>query len=207
MQKTALYRFFDKHGNLLYVGISISLPTRLVQHGQSSPFFTESVNMTVEWFDSREDAIQHKKEVIQSEKPKYNVNHNHIDKRNASSDKGFDENYFLKTQNSPRHIITTAQLKYLTGLGLTKSMKSLSEMVNVSQPTLSCAIKDFENKIGLKIYKKIWGGRGKNTVEITDQGVDVINAANDLNDAFLKFEQKIKLIKKQEKKEKTVFED
>ena len=74
--RTALYRHWDEEGDLLYIGISLSAVARLAQHSQKSHWHNQIANMTVEWFDSRADALNAEREAIQSERPKFNKKHN-----------------------------------------------------------------------------------------------------------------------------------
>jgi predicted GIY-YIG superfamily endonuclease len=81
LQRTALYRYFDAHDMLLYVGISINPDERwkahLHQHRQ--PWTARSVRRTLEWRDSREDALAAEALAIRSERPLYNGTHNYDD--------------------------------------------------------------------------------------------------------------------------------
>jgi predicted GIY-YIG superfamily endonuclease len=70
---TYLYRHFDKDGQLLYVGISLSAMTRISQHRESSPWFDLINNITLEKFASRKAALRAETDAIQIEKPLYNI--------------------------------------------------------------------------------------------------------------------------------------
>ena len=70
--ETDLYRYFDNKGQLLYVGISFSAIVRASQHKANSNWFDFVSHMTVEKFNSREDASKAEIEAIQSEKPIHN---------------------------------------------------------------------------------------------------------------------------------------
>lgn len=67
-----LYRFFDEHNNLLYVGISNDWTQRLKQHYKNSDFFTEAAFITLERFETREEVELAEKVAIAQEQPKYN---------------------------------------------------------------------------------------------------------------------------------------
>lgn len=69
---TSLYRHFNKKGDLLYVGISLSFISRLAQHKQSSKWFSEIVRVEVEHFTTREAALEGERLAIAEEKPKHN---------------------------------------------------------------------------------------------------------------------------------------
>lgn len=69
---TALYRFFDIEGSLIYVGISMNLPARFYQHERLSPWMTETSKITVTWYPTREAAMTAEFAAIETETPKYN---------------------------------------------------------------------------------------------------------------------------------------
>ena len=73
--RTALYRYFDAEGRLLYVGVSLSAIQRQMAHEASSPWYRSHASMTTEWFASRAKALQAERTAIISEEPAYNVVH------------------------------------------------------------------------------------------------------------------------------------
>lgn len=75
--RTSLYRHFDVHDNLLYVGISLNAMARMSQHTGAYYTWTEDVaTMKIEWFESRELALAAEKIAIKKEKPRHNIIHN-----------------------------------------------------------------------------------------------------------------------------------
>lgn len=72
----ALYRFFDTNGALLYVGISVNLPSRLSTHIKEKEWWHDVVQVTVEMLPDRESALEAEKLAIRAERPLYNVQHN-----------------------------------------------------------------------------------------------------------------------------------
>lgn len=74
--KTELYRYFDKGGELLYVGISLSAVLRQSSHKLLSSWYDDAVTMTIERFATRAEALVAEKSAIISEKPKHNIVHN-----------------------------------------------------------------------------------------------------------------------------------
>lgn len=74
--QTSLYRHFDVHGNLLYVGISIDAIQRFSEHRREKRWSASIVSMTVEHFETREEAIKAETVAIKLEKPLYNIIHN-----------------------------------------------------------------------------------------------------------------------------------
>lgn len=75
-QTTELYRYYDEDSKLLYVGISISAIQRLAQHRIASFWYEKAVNVTIERFETRCEALAKEREAILKEKPIYNVQHN-----------------------------------------------------------------------------------------------------------------------------------
>ncbi len=73
---TALYRFFGKAGDLLYIGISGSIPHRLGQHHRTKPWYHEVARITVEHHPDRPTALNFEERAIKAERPKYNIVHN-----------------------------------------------------------------------------------------------------------------------------------
>lgn len=72
----APYRFYDAAGELLYVGITASLPSRLGGHRSDKPWWTEVANVRVEHFADRASVLQAEKSAIARERPRWNVAHN-----------------------------------------------------------------------------------------------------------------------------------
>jgi hypothetical protein len=76
MSKTHLYRWFDKAGNLLYVGISNDAIQRFKDgHKRSSNWANLAVKMTSQIYDDRRQALEAEKTAIQTEQPQFNVIH------------------------------------------------------------------------------------------------------------------------------------
>jgi len=68
----ALYRHFDADGELLYVGISLSVMQRLSQHS-SSPWSDKIARVEIEHLESREAALEAEGKAIASENPAFNI--------------------------------------------------------------------------------------------------------------------------------------
>lgn len=75
MTKTALYRHFDRDGTLLYVGVSMAALHRLAQHRDRSGWFESISNVTIEYFGTRQEAIEAECSAIKNETPKFNSKH------------------------------------------------------------------------------------------------------------------------------------
>lgn len=78
--RTALYRYFDSNGELLYIGVSIDPDGRLKAHRDNrEPWVGAAVRRTVEWHDSRPLALAAEEDAIKAECPRYNGKHNYDD--------------------------------------------------------------------------------------------------------------------------------
>jgi hypothetical protein len=71
--RTELYRHFDKRGNLLYVGISLTTVKRLGEHRTGSAWFRKVATITIQHFRTRKAALEAERIAIQTENPIYNV--------------------------------------------------------------------------------------------------------------------------------------
>ena len=71
--KTQLYRHFDADKKLLYVGISLSAFARLSQHKDHSQWFEQIKTVTLESFDTREEAMAAERKAIRTENPQFNI--------------------------------------------------------------------------------------------------------------------------------------
>jgi len=71
-QRTALYRFFDASGRLLYIGISLQQVARQRQHRASSEWYQDIARSTVEWHPSRSSAADAERLASQAERPGWN---------------------------------------------------------------------------------------------------------------------------------------
>lgn len=71
--RTALYRHYDDRGVLLYVGIAHNPNDRAESHRRSSRWAKFSVEMSVEWLDTRPDALAAESSAIHAERPVFNV--------------------------------------------------------------------------------------------------------------------------------------
>lgn len=75
-ERTALYRFFNATGQLLYVGISGNTENRWRRHAESKPWWSDVADKTTEWLDSRPEALDAERVAIRAERPLYNHAHN-----------------------------------------------------------------------------------------------------------------------------------
>lgn len=67
-----LYRFFDGDDNLLYVGCSLTWPTRLAAHEREKDWWENVTRVTLDHFPTREIAAEAEVAAITHEGPRYN---------------------------------------------------------------------------------------------------------------------------------------
>jgi antitoxin (DNA-binding transcriptional repressor) of toxin-antitoxin stability system len=72
--RTALYRFFDEGGALLYVGITANVEGRFAHHEQNKEWWPQVAEKTIDWFDTRPPARAAELQAIHDERPVYNIN-------------------------------------------------------------------------------------------------------------------------------------
>lgn len=75
IEKTYLYRHFDKHGILLYVGIAFNPLLRLNRHEDESAWYSKITFVKIEPFNNRKDAMNAERFAIKNESPLYNKTH------------------------------------------------------------------------------------------------------------------------------------
>jgi hypothetical protein len=68
-----LYRHFDREGNLLYIGESLSAINRTCQHRRDSAWFTDIHMITIEQFETKDAAKEAEIGAIKKERPLHNV--------------------------------------------------------------------------------------------------------------------------------------
>ena len=71
-ERTAVYYIRGGAGELLYIGMTNHVAIRWNGHQQVQPWWDELRSLTVDWYDSREEAAAAEKTAIKAEWPKYN---------------------------------------------------------------------------------------------------------------------------------------
>ncbi len=69
---TAVYRFFDAEGDLLYIGSSGNPDEREVKHRSNSPWYGMAIRRTEDWYPDQAAAFEAKKQAIRDEQPLFN---------------------------------------------------------------------------------------------------------------------------------------
>lgn len=73
--RTALYRIRGEDNSLLYIGITNCIPVRWNHHTLFQPWWDELRSLTVDWYDTRQEAEAAEIAAVQAEHPKYNKAH------------------------------------------------------------------------------------------------------------------------------------
>lgn len=68
----AVYRFFDRDGALLYVGIAWNPGRRWERHKRESPWFGKARSARVDVYSSEKEALTAERFAIRDEKPLHN---------------------------------------------------------------------------------------------------------------------------------------
>lgn len=68
-----LYRFFDQTNDLLYVGITCSVPKRFGQHRDTKEWWPQIAAVRMEHFNDRASVLAAERAAVAAEKPKYNI--------------------------------------------------------------------------------------------------------------------------------------
>lgn len=71
--QTALYRFYGDTGQLLYVGITADPGRRFAQHAATKNWWAAVRGISLDWYTSREDALEAEKRAIKIERPLANI--------------------------------------------------------------------------------------------------------------------------------------
>ncbi len=74
MTHHALYRFYDKHGQLLYVGITNNPGMRWPKHADEKPWWSEVSGITLETYPDRDSVLAAERRAIMVENPRHNKN-------------------------------------------------------------------------------------------------------------------------------------
>jgi predicted GIY-YIG superfamily endonuclease len=69
---TVVYRFFDRTGRLLYVGITYDPAERWKHHAAKTRWWRDAADNTLEWYGTRAEAERAEQVAIRYEKPLYN---------------------------------------------------------------------------------------------------------------------------------------
>lgn len=70
---TAIYRLFDEHERLLYVGITNTLLRRIREHAAEKPWWPDVAFRTVTWHEDRADAEGEETNALLTENPAHNA--------------------------------------------------------------------------------------------------------------------------------------
>lgn len=71
-ERTAVYRFHDKAGTVIYVGISNNPVVRWQAHAADKPWWSDVVTREIEWFPTRQEAEREEARLIGALAPLWN---------------------------------------------------------------------------------------------------------------------------------------
>lgn len=71
--ETGLYRFYDRFGDLLYVGISWNPFKRWGRHRRAAAWFGRAVRVVVDVYSSEREALRIEREWIRHARPAWNI--------------------------------------------------------------------------------------------------------------------------------------
>lgn len=69
---TALYRHYNTHGQLLYIGISLSAINRTKLHSYKAPWYEQISHIKIEKLPTRKAALEAEKMAVKNERPLHN---------------------------------------------------------------------------------------------------------------------------------------
>ena len=72
-ERTALYRFYDSQGKLLYVGITNDPWRRWREHVLAKPWYPQVKHQAVTWYDAEWQARKAETRAIRTERPEFNI--------------------------------------------------------------------------------------------------------------------------------------
>lgn len=72
MIPTALYRFRDASGELLYVGVSMDIESRFSNHKRAADWWQQCSRIDMTWYPTRADALVAESAAIDAENPRWN---------------------------------------------------------------------------------------------------------------------------------------
>ncbi|MEU4558562.1 GIY-YIG nuclease family protein [Actinoplanes sp. NPDC023936] len=92
-----LYRFYDRTGVLLYIGITVDLGVRMKDHAKDKPWWpqVDRAATRIEYYDGRRAALDAEREAIKAEKPLENDQHNEWVESNDEEDDSWSRKDFV----------------------------------------------------------------------------------------------------------------
>lgn len=75
MDRAAVYRAFSKDGTLLYIGCSIRPTGRIEDHRHTSKWHDMTATITLEWFETKAEALAAERNAVMTERPAFNKDH------------------------------------------------------------------------------------------------------------------------------------
>jgi hypothetical protein len=142
---TQLYRHFDKNGQLLYVGVSLSTVVRLSQHREYSKWYDQIANVTIQNYNTREEALEAETQAIKNENPKYNI------KKTKIKEKLIEQNTRIikeRIEESKKDI-----MKRAVNFDMIYTVEDLERELRISKMIIKKMIDD--KKLGAIVFSKM----------------------------------------------------
>ena len=139
-----LYRHFDKSGNLLYVGVSLSTIQRLSQHKNQSHWYNNISQVTIEQFPDRFTALLAERTAIKEENPLHNLSLKVKDPPPIVTED--------KKEDSRVHLIDN-----IVSFAPLYSLDAAASLLDVCILRVKELMED--GKLGYIVYSKVWSKR------------------------------------------------
>lgn len=180
--KTAVYKHIGKDGIILYVGMTNHMPRRLKEHDKASYWYDDVKNIEIEWFDTRDDAVQYEQEMIRQLSPEHNIHHN-------SDGEGEQDRHLSKT--GVDYIVSSKDIMYFLAFANCLSSCDAAKILDVSQPSVSIAIKRVGQKVGVRLVKNSGVGSARGRAELTEFGIEFHKMLLEIDSSYRKMLDRI----------------
>jgi len=155
---TELYRHFGPEDELLYVGISVNALSRLKQHASGSNWSNQIEKVTIEKFDTREDALTAETEAIKRENPKHNIaktNKPRATHGTANSDTLNTPDAIWSSRNKPDAIVAAGEIAERRFMGeQTLSLQAAKLFLLLLQEAGSDVVDDIQHRVPLSVLNE-----------------------------------------------------
>jgi predicted GIY-YIG superfamily endonuclease len=140
---TAVYRFYDAAGELLYVGITSNPKSRWRAHACDKPWWHEVARKQVTWFETRTEASIAELHAIETESPRYDRS-NTKNKIADADRRAQDQAYVAKALQMIREDIEAGVFPPATVL---PTEKHLASRYGLSRPAVASALWKVDSRL------------------------------------------------------------
>ena len=92
---------------------------------------------------------------------------------------GYNQNIFLQHDKKEQQDMTLLQLRYAITVADSRSMNQAAQKLFISQPSLSAAIRELEDEVGIEIFRRT--NRG---IQVTPDGEEFIGYARQVVEQY-----------------------